>query len=239
MQLKSIDSTGNRFLDGLPSGALDGLQPFETVSLRSGEALHEPQVIADHAYFPIRGVISLVASMNDGTAVEIGMIGREGMLGLSAILDGDTASYRAMAQVAGSALRVKSSVLRDAAHAHAALQTRLLRYVHASWSTAAQSAACNRLHLLEQRCARWLLSAHDRVQSDTFPMTHEFLAMMLGVRRAGVTIAAQALQEAGCIRYNHGDMTILDRKGLETTSCECYAFIRREFIRLLGDDIWS
>jgi CRP-like cAMP-binding protein len=117
---------------------------------------------------------------------------------------------------------------------NASLQELLLRYAQLILSTASQTAACNRLHLLEQRCARWLLSARDRADADEFSLTQEFLAMMLGVRRPGVTVAAQSLQAAGLITYNHGTMTVLDRKGLEAASCECYRFIQNEFTRLLG-----
>jgi CRP-like cAMP-binding protein len=125
-------------------------------------------------------------------------------------------------------------ILWQESEANISFRVLLLRYVQATLATSAQTAACNRLHLLERRCARWLLSAHDRAEQDTFPMTHEFIAMMLGVRRPGVTIAAQALQASGLINYAHGTMTILDRKGLEAASCECYRVIQDEFHRLLS-----
>jgi CRP-like cAMP-binding protein len=139
-----------------------------------------------------------------------------------------------MVQLPGRALRIKARLLREEMQAEAAVRSLLLRYTLAFMSAVAQSAACNRLHLLEQRCARWLLACRDRAEGDTFPMTQEFLAMMLGVRRPGVTLAARSLQENGLITYNHGTMTVLDRQGLEQrATCECYGTIQREFSRIL------
>jgi len=227
--------TGNRLLDRLAPEALALLRPhFETFPLELTQAIQEPGEKAEYVYFPTAGMISIVAAMADGSAVEIGMAGKEGMFGISTILGDDTPAQKAMVQLPGSALRVRSAQLRRAAQASAELQGMLLRYAQAVLTTATQSAACNRLHQLEQRCARWLLAAHDRASGDTFPMTHEFLAMMLGVRRPGVTIAVQDFRDGGMITYNHGTMTVLDRAGLETASCECYRFIQGEMARLIG-----
>ena len=167
--------------------------------------------------------------MKNGASVEIGMIGREGMYAVSAILSNDRPFQKAMVQLPGRALRLKTRVLCQEMQADDALQRRLLRYIQATLNAIAQSAGCNRLHLLEQRCARWLLACHDRAETDQFPMTHEFLAMMLGVRRPAVTLTAGALQKNGLITYNHGTMTIVDRQGLEARSCECYCVIADEF----------
>src|SRR5258708_19809141 len=142
------------------------------------------------------------------------------------------ASESAVVQLPGHALRVKARVLREAMQADAALQRLLLRYSQATLNAVAQSAACNRLHLLEQRCARWLLACHDRAEGDRFRMTHEFLAIMLGVRRTGVTLAAQALQGNGLISYKHGTITVVDRRGLEAVACECYRVIQDGFDRV-------
>jgi CRP-like cAMP-binding protein len=155
------------------------------------------------------------------------------MFSISAILSEDLPSDVAMVQLSGRALRIKARLLREEMRAEAAVRTLLLRYTLAFVSAVAQSAACNRLHLLEQRCARWLLNCHDRAEAATFSMTHEFLAMMLGVRRPGVTLAAQSLQEQGLITYNHGTMTVLDRQGLEGVACECYGVVQREYKRLM------
>jgi CRP-like cAMP-binding protein len=179
-------------------------------------------------------MISVVATLQDGDSIEIGMVGREGMHSVSAILSEDSPFQNAMVQLPGHALRLRTRTLRQEMQADDALQRLLLRYVQATMGALAQSAACNRLHLLVQRCARWLLASHDRAGADKFPMTHEFLAMMLGVHRPGVTIAARALQESALITYHHGTMTVLDRQGLEAAACECYRVIQAEFDRLLG-----
>jgi CRP-like cAMP-binding protein len=226
---------GNRLLDAIAPDVAERLRPhLESVALEANQAIHTPGSMVEHAYFPTRGLISLVATMHDGASVEVGMIGNEGMFSVSAILGDDRPSQRAMVQLAGTALRLPVRLLRQETRANAAFQTMLLRYAQVTLTSAAQTAACNRLHLLEQRCARWLLSAHDRAEGDTFRMTHEFLAMMLGVRRPGVTVAVQALQASGMMTYNHGTMTILDRKSLEAAACECYRFIQDEYARLLG-----
>ena len=226
---------GNRLLDATPPDVGERLRPhLESVALQANQTIHEPGTTAEHAFFPTRGLISLVTTMRDGASVEVGMIGKEGMFSISAILGDDAPAQRAMVQLAGSALRMPARMLRQEAQESAPLQVLLLRYAQVTLTTAAQTAACNRLHLLEQRCARWLLSAHDRAEADTFRMTHEFLAMMLGVRRPGVTVAVQSLQSSGMMTYNHGTMTILDRKSMEAAACECYRVIQDEFTRLLG-----
>lgn len=226
---------GNRLLDAAPPDVLERLRPYlETVSLSANQPIHESGELAEHVFFPTRGLISVVATMAEGESVEVGMVGREGMFNVANLLGDDKPLQRAMVQLAGSALRMPARPMLHEARTNGSFQELLLRYVQVSLSTASQSAACNRLHLLEQRCARWLLSARDRAEGDTFPMTQEFLAMMLGVRRPGVTLAAQSLQAAGLITYNHGTMTVLDRQGLEVASCECYRFVQNEFARLLG-----
>ena len=230
--LRNVTS-GNRLLDAVPPDVRERLS-LESVALNPNQIVHEAGAIARHVFFPTSGLISMIASVGNGLSVEIGMVGKEGMFNIASILGDDRPAHAAMVQLPGSSLRMKSAVLRREAQAHPALLGLLLRYSQTILTTAAQTAACNRLHLLEQRCARWLLSAHDRAETDTFPMTQEFLAMMLGVRRPGVTIAAQAFETGGLIAYNHGTMTIIDRAGLETASCDCYSFIQSEFKRLLG-----
>ena len=225
--------SGNRLLDALPRDISERL-PLETVALNPNQTIHEAGASAEHVFFPTSGLISMIASVPNGLSVEIGMIGKEGMFNVASILGDDRPAHAAMVQLPGSALRMTAAALRREAQTHPALLGLLLRYSQMILTTAAQTAACNRLHLLEQRFARWLLSAHDRAETDSFPMTQEFLAMMLGVRRPGVTIAAQAFEADGLIAYNHGTMTIVDRAGLETATCDCYPFIQSEFKRLLG-----
>jgi CRP-like cAMP-binding protein len=225
---------GNRLLDTLPPELGAALRPLvEAVLLPAGQVIQEPEDVLDACFFPTRGVISMVALTAEGQSIEIGMIGSEGMFSVGTLLGDDAPAQRAMVQIAGDGWRIGAAALRREVEAHAPLRTLLSRYTQATLSTVAQTAACNRLHLLEQRCARWLLSAHDGAGGDQFAMTHEFLAMMLGVRRPGVSVALQALQNSALIAYNHGTMNILDRAGLERSSCECYAAIQREFRRLL------
>jgi CRP-like cAMP-binding protein len=233
MQMQpSLDTrTGNRLLDALTPKSRGRLQPhLEPVTLKRKMRLEE----LDHVHFPLAGLISVVATMEGGDSIEVGMVGREGMYGIAAILTDDTPTELGVVQLPGRSLRMRTRLLRQEMQADGALQTLLLRYAEATMSAIAQSAACNRLHLLEQRCARWLLACHDRAEADTFPMTHEFLALMLGVRRPGVSVAAHALQESGVITYNHGTLTVEDRQGLEATACECYRVVQNKFDRVFA-----
>jgi CRP-like cAMP-binding protein len=233
---KRNSTTGNRFLDAMPHDIRERVRKsLRAVALDASQTIHEPGRAIEHVYFPTSGFISMLAK--DGPtaiAIEIGMIGKEGMFSASAMLGDGRPSYGAMVQLAGRALRMKADTLRREAQANAALRAMLLRYGQVHLITVAQNSACNRLHLLEQRFARWLLSAHDRAEGDSFAMTHELLAMMLGVRRPGVTLAAQTLQADGLISYTHGAISVVDRKGLEARSCYCYAFVQSEFARLMG-----
>jgi CRP-like cAMP-binding protein len=229
----SPSKTGNRLLDALAPAMLAQLRPhLERCDLVFGQGFHQPGETAENVYFPTSGMISVVATMEDGGSVEIGLAGREGMYDVCTILCDVASAQRAIVQLPGSALRMKTRVFRQAMK-YEPLRTVLLRYTLATLSAVGQSAACNRLHVLERRCARWLLGAHDRADSDTFPITHELLAMMLGVRRTGVTIAALSLRSAGLITYNHGTMAVIDRAGLEAASCECYRVIQNEYDRIV------
>ena len=227
--------TGNQLLDLVPPAELDRLKPYLTTeALPLNQTLQQRGKPVKSVFFPTSGMISIVAMMRDGAAVEVGIAGREGMLGVQAVLGDDVSINEAMVQIPGSALRLPADVLRREAQASPELRSVLLRYVQAVLNCATQSAACNRAHLLEHRLARWLLTARDRAGTDRLPLTHEFIAMMLGVRRAGVTVAAQSLQSAGLIQYAHGRITIADREGLESAACECYEVTKREYARLLG-----
>ena len=227
--------TGNRLLDLLAPSQLERLRPHLSLEpLPLNRTLQPRGKPVETVYFPTSGMISIVAMMRDGAAVEVGIAGREGMLGVQAVLGDETALNEAMVQIPGSALRMSAGVLRQETQESAQLRQVMLRYVQLSLNTATQSAACNRAHLLEQRLARWLLTARDRSGGDRLPLTHEFIAMMLGVRRAGVTVAAQSLQSAGLIEYAHGRITIADREGLEAAACECYEVVKREHARLFG-----
>jgi CRP-like cAMP-binding protein len=194
-------------------------------------AAHQP---IGTAYFPECATVSMLAPLEEGRFMEVGLVGREGLVGLSVILGADSSATEAMVQMQGTALQVRSAELRRAFDASATLRGLLLRYSHAFHAQVAQTAACNGYHQLEERLARWLLMAHDRARTDEFPMTQEFMSLMLGVRRAGVSIAASILQKSGAIGYKHGCITVLDRSGLEAAACECYGTVRQQFERLLG-----
>ena len=226
--------TTNRLLDGVAADELERLRPhLEEVPLVQRQTINAPGAAIEQIYFPISGAVSLIASLDEGTAVEVGLIGPEGMVGTPVLLGSETASNEAFVQLAGTALRVATGVLLDAVDQSPGLRRRLLRYAQALSFQIAQSAACNARHVVEERCARWLLAAHDRVDGNQLGLTHEFLGVMLGVRRAGVTVAAGSLQQAGLIRYRQGQVTVLDRQGLEAAACECYRITRDEYARLL------
>ena len=192
---------------------------------------HEP---IEFVYFVESGVGSLVLTMANGQGVEVGTIGNEGFVGLPVLLGDEKGPTSVYIQVPGAGLRMKAETFRKELGRSEPMRATMLRYAHAFFNQVAQSAACATLHPLEQRCCRWLLMTHDRMQSDEFLLTQEFLAMMLGVRRAGVSVAAGGLQRDGLIRYKRGNVTIIDRGGLEQRSCECYGVSKREFDRLLG-----
>ena len=228
-----MSAPGNRLLDALPPRALEVLRPhLERVELEQREGLFEPEVPIPHVYFPETAVVSLTLILRGGTNVEIGTTGREGMVGLPVFLGEGVGTVRAFAQIPGTAVRMESGAFTRLAGASGAFHELLLRYTHAFLTQVAQTAACNGAHLVEQRCARWLLMTHDRVDGDEFPLTHEFLSFMLGVRRAGVTLAMGGLQDAQLVRYVRGRVTVADRAGLERASCECYGVVRAQYERL-------
>ncbi len=225
----------NRLLAALPPADLARLWPrLQPVELAIRQILHVPEEPVGSVHFPEIGYVCRLAPMEDGDSAEVGLIGPEGMVGLAVLLEGDSDSFEMMVQVPGTALRMDIAAFREELDRSASLRRILQRYALAHFEQVARSAACNGRHVIEQRLARWLLMSHDRVEGDDFPMTHEFLSMMLGVRRAGVSVAAATLQRAGFIRHERGRMQIADRPGLESASCECYGIARRAQDRLLG-----
>jgi CRP-like cAMP-binding protein len=200
--------------------------------LTQRQVLYTPGAPIEHVYFVETGVVSVLTNMADGGAIEVGMIGAEGIVGVSALLGAAMSSHQTIVQVGGNALQMKAARFKAAFDQHAAVRRLALRFVDALLNLSGQTAACNRLHSLEQRCARWLLMASDRIASDSMPMTHEFLSTMLGVRRAGVTVAAIELQRSGLIHYNRGHLTIADHSGLAATACECYRIDHERFTQL-------
>lgn len=222
----------NRLLAALPSKEYKRLLThLETVPLPFMEVLYESGEPIKHVYFPNDGLISLLVVMGDETPREVGLIGSEGMLGIPVVLGMNATPIRALVQMPGSAMRMKAGALRDELKRGGALQSLLLRYAHALFSQVSQSAACVSSHEVNKRLSRWLLMTHDRAPEDEFEMKHEFMAMMLGVTRSVVTRAAGSLQNEKMIRYVRGQVTILDRRRLEATACECYGVVKAEYAR--------
>lgn len=231
------DGRTNRLLAALPAVDRERLGPFlESQNVDLKQVIFAPGKRIDGVYFPGAAVVSILTTMDDGTNVEIATVGSEGMVGVPLFLGSTVMPRRefSQAQVPGDVVRMDAGTFQDERAAGGALHDIVQRYVLAYFSQTSQQVACNNLHSVEQRCSRWLLLTHDRVGSDEFPLTQEFLAEMLGVRRASVTVVAGILQEAGFIRFRQGRMTVVDREGLERLSCECYRITRAEFDRILG-----
>jgi len=220
-------------------GALNGpdvrrvREAFEAVPLEPGQVLHEVDVPIDHVWFPRSGVLSLVNVMDDEVVIEVATIGSEGLLGVPVLLGAERTASRGLCQVAADALRIEADRFLALVDDIPGLRRLCMLYTQALMTQIAQSSACNRAHSVDKRAARWLLQTHDRVGQDSFYLTQEFLAQMLGVRRPTVSVAAAMLQDRGLIDYVRGHITILDREGLEEASCECYGIIQREFGQLL------
>jgi CRP-like cAMP-binding protein len=225
----------NKILAALPGKEYQRLLPHLTpVSLGLGETLYEMEGSITHVYFPNSSVVSLVTHMEEGTSVEVGLIGREGMVGLSVVMGDDVSQNHAVVQIADGAMRMETGELKKELKRGGQLQGLLLRYSLTLLKQVSQTAACNRNHNMGERLARWLLLCQDRVGGNELRLTQEFLAQMLGTRRSRVSEAAIILQHAELIRYSRGIITILDRKGLEEFVCECYQAVRTEFERLFG-----
>ena len=202
------------------------LTGLESVALTFGEVLHEPGKRIRHVYFPSDSLVSLLTVVEGHLALEVGMVGREGMVGVPLSLGAQVSPVRALVQGEGTAMRMKSARFTEEIRKSPQLQQEVARYTRALLAQVTQTAACNRFHVVEARLARWLLMTRDRVRSDEFRLTHAFLGHMLGVRRVGVTMAARALQKRKLIAYSRGKITILDRGGLKRAACSCYDIVR-------------
>ena len=226
---------GNYLLDGLPSAELEPLRPaIERVRSRMRQVLFEQSEPIQYAYFPQGGVFSLLAQMHDGSTVETLTVGNEGVVGLPALLGASHSPTRAICQVSGWALRLPVTALIDGAPRTGMLFDRLMRYAQARLTALSRSVACNRLHTAQQRYARWVLTTQDRVGTEEFSITQDFLAQMLGVTRPTISVVGQELQSLRIIHYAQGRLTVEDREGLEQVSCECYRTTRAAFAELLG-----
>jgi CRP-like cAMP-binding protein len=226
----------NLFLASLPQEDYDRLRPhFELVELPLRKILYEMGQPVEHCWFTDGGMTSLVIRLEDGAQIEAGVVGKEGFTGLSALMGAGTAApHTSMIQMPGIGARIDASLLRDEMLRRPALLERVLRYAQALNIQVSQTAVCNARHDLQERLARWLLMAHDRSETDTLPLTQEFISMMLAVRRPGVTVAAHTLQNTGAIHYERGRIQVLDRHRLEDVACECYGIVRQQYQAILG-----
>jgi CRP-like cAMP-binding protein len=224
----------NRILAALPDGEFARLYPkLREVSLPIGEIIYLPEQQIEDVYFINRGVISWLTALQDGNTVEAGLIGPEGVAGIAIILGASSTPNQALAQSPVEALKIRAADLVVEFRQGGELQDLLLRFVQAMFVQVAQTAACNRLHTLDQRLARWLLMTHDRLDDGKFPLTQEFLSHMLGVRRAGVSVAANNLRQIGLIDYHRGNITIVDLSGLARVACDCYPIVKAEYSAFL------
>jgi CRP-like cAMP-binding protein len=232
---QSDGSPRNKILTLLPPAELAAVvERSELVEVNSKQVLFEPEQQVDYAYFPEDCVISLVTVMEDGDQVEAMTVGNDGFSGIPVFHEVETSKHKGCGQISGTALRIAAKDFHVLARELPGLRRLLHRYSEFVFETVAQSAACNRLHVIEQRCARWLLMSQDRVGRDTFDLTQEFLAEMLGVRRPGVTVAMGILEKAGLIAHGRGNITVVNRPGLEKASCECYRTIRARQAKLIA-----
>ena len=228
-------SVGNRLLARLSPEEYDRLSAsLELVALKPKHILNNVLSPITHVYFPISGIISAMTVMGDGRAIEVATIGSEGVAGLNAFVGGETSPYEVMVQVPGEALRLKVEIFKKESSVEGRLRQILVHYNTAFTMQLSYAIACNGLHNIERRCCRWLLMTQDRVGADVLNLTHEFLAIMLGVRRASVTDVLRPLQKRGLIHNERGEIRIVDRPGLEALACECYSAVNQEFVRLFG-----
>ena len=229
------DTAANRLLELLTAEDYKLLRRhLEPASLDYRRPLYEANEVIEFVYFVESGVASLVNTMSDGRAAEVGTIGNEGMVGLPVVLGDFRAPTNVYVQVPGAALRMSAKAFATELQRSRSLRTLMLHYAHAFFNQVTQSAACTHFHTLEQRCCRWVLMTRERMPSDEFLLTQEFLGMMLGVQRTSVTLAMSKLQHDNLLRYTRGHVTILDQGGLEKRACECYEMTKNEFDRLLG-----
>jgi len=229
------DAPKNYLLAALPKDEFARVKSrLELVSYKLGEVLYESGDKMDYVYFPTTAIISMLYMMENGATAEIGVVGNDGLIGNALFMGGDTTTSRAIIQSAGDTFKMKAKDVKAEFALGGMFQQMLLRYTQALMTQISQTAVCNRLHSLEQQLCRWLLLSHDRLDSDNLVMTHDLISNMLGVRREGVTLAAQKLAKRKLIKNVRGTISIIDRQGLEEAVCECYQVVNDEYNRLLG-----
>lgn len=229
------EEVANVILASLPAAEFEELSPsLERVSFATGETLFEVEAAQGRVYFIESGLLSLIATLEDGASIEVAALGREGLAGLVMLLGADAAAHTALAQIGGDALCLRTESAREAFRRLPAFQSRVLAYTRMLMSHVTQTAACNTLHTVEQKLARWLLMCSRRIESDTIPLTQEFLSHMLGVRRSGVTVAVGILEQAGLVSHSRGTVAVTDPEGLRGVSCECIRVLTDEFEEFVG-----
>ena len=228
------DSVQNRLLAQFPAEIYRSIAlELEPVTIQSGQVVYEPGDRVKYLYFPSKNtMLSLLSTSQDANAVEVGVTGWEGFAGFAPLMGSDSTPHQIIGQMAGAAARIRASALHNVFHDGREVRTLLLRYVQALISQISQTALCNRIHSVEERLARWSLVSQDRTEHHQLPLTHEFLARMLGVNRSTVSLTAATLQQAGIIRYSRGKFTILDRERLQEVSCDCYRIVKEQYKRL-------
>lgn len=224
----------NSILASISEDELDRLRPHLTlVELKRNQTLHDPGELVETIYFLEEGICSVVSPMEDGSTIEVGMIGHDSFVGLPAVLGTRHSLNRNVIQLPGSGYSIKTRDFEDLCAERAEeLREAMLKAIQCFVTQTSQTAACNRVHQIEERLSRWLLMCHDRVQSDSVPITHEFLAIMLGTRRSTVTLAIGMLEKAGFIEHSRGNVKVTNRAGLESAACECYSIVHQEYVRL-------
>jgi CRP-like cAMP-binding protein len=233
--LDSSQFCNNQLLAALPEADYRRILPsLEAIPLQIKDHLYERDQPIEYIYFPLSGMASILVVLDDHTFIEAGIAGREGMVGLPVFLGAATTSTVSFYQIPGVAVRMRADAFRAEISKNGALAAIVLRYANAFMLMLSQNAACNSQHSIEERCARWLLLTHERIGSDEFMLTQEFLSQMLGVRRAGVSLVMQTLQKAGIVYYVRGVITILNRPGLESVACQCYSVIEAAYQNVLA-----